>query len=92
MKKYLFIFGLLAIGGLGFWGWNKNQFLLNPLSGKKNLGQKTWLNSEKSKKIFGFLPTWMVGKNPKVTKSFLTLSLDFLLESGFKKTSLPNLK
>ena len=62
MKKYFFIFGLLAIGGVGFWGWNKNQFLLNPLSGKKNLGQKTWLNSEKSKKIFGFLPTWMIGK------------------------------
>lgn len=62
MKKYLFIFGLLIIGGLGFWGWNKNQFLLNPLSGKKNLGQNSWLNSEKSMNIFGFLPTWMIGK------------------------------
>jgi spore germination protein YaaH len=62
MKKYLFIFSLLFIGGLGFWIWNKNQFLLNPLTNKNNKNEV-----KKELKVFGFLPTWMIGKTRQYT-------------------------
>jgi len=39
------------------WVWKKNQFVLNPLSNRKAVQ-----NFQDKMKVFGFLPTWMVGK------------------------------
>ncbi len=57
MKKIFLVLLLLGVGWLLVWIWNKNQLVLNPLSNKKPLWQ-----SQDEMKVFGFLPTWMVGK------------------------------
>lgn len=62
MKKMIFILGLFGLGCLIFWIWNRNQFFLNPLS-YKNKEIKVEANLE----VFGFLPTWMVGKTREYT-------------------------
>jgi len=58
MRKWLIFFGvLLLIVGLGGMWWKEGDSILNPLSGIKNNKSE-----KKEVKIFGFLPTWMVGK------------------------------
>ncbi len=57
MKKIIWVLVLLGLVIVGFWLFNKNTFLLDPLS-KNN--QEIKIKSEF--KVFGFLPTWMVGK------------------------------
>ncbi len=62
MKKNILVLGLLVLGCMGFGWWNKNQFFLNPLSNKKVLRE-----AQNKIKVFGFLPTWMVGKTKQYT-------------------------
>lgn len=57
MKKIIWVLGLLGLGWFLVWIWNKNYFFLDPLS---NNNQENKVKSEFE--IFGFLPTWMVGK------------------------------
>jgi len=58
MKKFVWLLvGLSILGGIIFWIDKSGGNILNPLSEKK---QKQDL--KKSNKVFGFLPTWMVGK------------------------------
>ena len=62
MKRIIFIFGLLGLGCLFFGIWNKNGHFLNPLSYKTKENKV-----ENSLEVFGFLPTWMVGKTRQYT-------------------------
>jgi len=57
MKKYIWMLGLLMVGGLVYWMLTKKEIFLSPLSGEKT---KNEIKNEL--KVFGFLPTWMVGK------------------------------
>lgn len=57
MKKIILVLGLLGLICFLVLIWKKNQFVLSPLS-NKNLDDKV----KTENKVFGFLPTWMVGK------------------------------
>jgi len=64
MKKVFWVWGLFLILLGGFLGWkilDKND-LLNPLAGKKTIIKK-----EKTVKVTGFLPTYMIGKTIEYT-------------------------
>ena len=57
MKKIIWVLVLLGLGWFLVWMWNKNHFFLDPLS-----NNNIEINIESEHEIFGFLPTWMVGK------------------------------
>lgn len=57
MKKIIWVLGLLGLGCFFWWLWDRSTFLLDPLSNKKAFQQ-----AQDKMEIFGFLPTWMIGK------------------------------
>lgn len=58
MKRFLLVLGVLTIGGILWWSFEKGKIpLLDPLINKVENEKE-----EKSLKTIGFLPTWMVGK------------------------------
>lgn len=62
MKKVFLGLGLFLIILAGYFYWNKNIDILNPLS-----GQNILIKKEKEIKVMGFLPTWMIGKTVEYT-------------------------
>jgi len=73
--------GLVGLVWLVIWIWNKNQFFLNPLSNKN---KKNEIKNEL--KVFGFLPTWMVGKTKEYTNE-----VGYLIFLGIETDSQGNL-
>lgn len=57
MKKIIWVLGLSGLGFFLIWMWNKSNFFLDPLSNNAKE-----INIKGDFEIFGFLPTWMVGK------------------------------
>jgi len=62
MKKVFLGLGLFLVILAGYFYWNGNIDILNPLS-----GQKALIKKEKKIKVMGFLPTWMIGKTVEYT-------------------------
>jgi len=62
MKKVFLGLGLFLVILAGYFYWNGNIDILNPLS-----GQKALIKKEKKIKVMGFLPTWMIGKTMEYT-------------------------
>ena len=57
MKKIIWFLSLIGLVWLLVWLWNKSTFFLDPLSNNAKE-----INIKGDFEIFGFLPTWMVGK------------------------------
>jgi len=80
MKKVFLGLGLFLIILAGYLYWDKKIDILNPLSENQN-HSKSPLDRGASIKVFGFLPTWMVGKTVEYTNEinyliFLGIEVD----------------
>ncbi|MDD4135968.1 MAG: glycosyl hydrolase family 18 protein [Candidatus Shapirobacteria bacterium] len=62
MKKVFLGLGLFLVILAGYFYWNGNIDILNPLS-----DQRALIKKEKKIKVMGFLPTWMIGKTVEYT-------------------------
>ncbi|MFA6184534.1 MAG: glycosyl hydrolase family 18 protein [Candidatus Shapirobacteria bacterium] len=85
MKKVFLGLGLFLVILAGYFYWNGKMEILNPLSENQN-PSKSPLNKGASIKVFGFLPTWMVGKTIEYTDE-----IDYLIFLGIEVDEKGNL-